>query len=57
MKIARCYETLGDLHAAKYWYGRGVDENIARDNRFEALQRQEGVNIKELVPPEEYVVS
>ncbi len=57
MKIAECYEKLGDLQAAKYWYRRAVEENIARDNCFEALQRLEGVNIDDLVPPKEYVVS
>ena len=56
MKIAECYEALGDLHAAKYWYGRAVEENIARDSCFEALQRLEGVSIDELVPPAEYAI-
>lgn len=26
-KIGECYEALEDLHAAKYWYGRAVEEN------------------------------
>jgi hypothetical protein len=26
-KLGGCYEMVGDLHAAKYWYGRAVDEN------------------------------
>jgi hypothetical protein len=26
-KIAECYESMGYLYAAKYWYGRAVEEN------------------------------
>lgn len=26
-KLGECYEKTGDLHAAKYWYGRAVEEN------------------------------
>lgn len=26
-KLGICYEQLGDLHAAKFWYGRAVEEN------------------------------
>ncbi len=26
-RLGECYETIGDLHAAKYWYGRAVEEN------------------------------
>jgi lipopolysaccharide biosynthesis regulator YciM len=26
-KLGQCYEGLGDLSAAKYWYGRAVEEN------------------------------
>jgi tetratricopeptide (TPR) repeat protein len=26
-RIAHCYEALEDLHAAKYWYGRAIQEN------------------------------
>jgi len=56
MKIAESYEALGDLHAAKYWYGRAVEENSARDNCSKARERLAHVNIDELVPPEEYVI-
>lgn len=27
LRIGLCYERMGDLHAAKYWYGRAVEEN------------------------------
>ena len=26
-RIAECYEKMNDLHAAKYWYGRAIEEN------------------------------
>ncbi len=26
-KLGQCYEMLGDLHAARYWYGRAIEEN------------------------------
>lgn len=27
MRIATCYEALGELHAAKFWHGRAIEEN------------------------------
>ena len=57
MKIADCYERIGDLHAAKYWYGRCVEENpVVRTNCIEARKRLEVVNIDDLVPPQQYVM-
>lgn len=56
-KIAECYEILGDLHAAKYWYGRAIEENPeVRLDCTEARKRLEGVTIGDLVPPEAYVI-
>ena len=26
-RIAQCYEALGELDAARYWYGRAIEEN------------------------------
>jgi hypothetical protein len=26
LRIGKCYELLGELYAAKYWYGRAVEE-------------------------------
>jgi len=26
-RIAECYEAVGDRHAARYWYGRRLEEN------------------------------
>ena len=57
MKIAECYEKCGDLPAAKYWYGRAIEENPqARANCIEARKRLEGINIDDLVSPREYLV-
>jgi len=56
MKIAQCYERLEKFGAAKYWYGRAVEENIARDNCFDALQKLENVNINDLISPEDLVL-
>jgi hypothetical protein len=56
MKIAECYERLGDLHAAKYWYGRCVEENpTVRTRCMDARERLKGVNIYDLVAPESFV--
>ncbi|MBP2461820.1 MULTISPECIES: hypothetical protein [unclassified Rhizobium] len=38
-RLGICYEQLGDLHAAKYWYGRAVEENP--EVRLEAAQAYE----------------
>lgn len=26
-RLGQCYEALGDLNAASYWYGRAIEEN------------------------------
>ncbi|WP_370035509.1 hypothetical protein [Sinorhizobium fredii] len=33
-RLGECYGLIGDLHAAKYWYGRAVEENpdVRREN-------------------------
>lgn len=49
--IAQCYERIGDLYSAKYWYGRAIEENPeARRDCVEALNRLERVTIDDLVP-------
>ena len=56
MKIAECYENIGDLHAAKYWYGRAVEENPeVRASCVEARKRLDRVNIDDLVPRKDYI--
>ncbi len=49
-RLGACYETLGDLHAAKYWYGRAVEENPeVRLNAIEARERLSEINIDTLL--------
>lgn len=55
-RLGECYELIGDLHAAKYWYGRAVEENPeVRQDCVEARRRLEHVTIDELVRPEDYI--
>ena len=55
-KLAQCYEAAGDLHAAKYWYGRAIEENPSvRSECAEARKRLGRVTIDDLVPPEAYI--
>lgn len=57
MKLGECYERIGELQAAKYWYGRGAEEAPgARRGCENALKRLEGVTIDDLVSPDLYVV-
>jgi hypothetical protein len=48
---------MGDLHAAKYWYGRAIEENphVRIDSR-EGRKRLEHVTIDHVVAPHEYVI-
>jgi hypothetical protein len=57
-RIAECYERMGQLYAAKYWYGRCVEENpIVRTDCIEARKRLETVvDIDDLVSPREYQI-
>ena len=56
-KLGESYERLGDLHAAKYWYGRAVEENPSvRLDCAAARKRLESVTIDDLVSPELYVI-
>jgi len=55
-KLGECYELLGDLHAAKYWYGRAVEENPAREDCVAARRRLASVTIDDLVSPRLYAV-
>ena len=49
-KIAQCYEEMKDLHAAKYWYGRAIEENPdVRIECVEARKRLEYVTIDDLL--------
>jgi tetratricopeptide (TPR) repeat protein len=49
-KIAQCYEEMKDPHAAKYWYGRAIEENPeVRADCVEARKRLESVTIDDLL--------
>jgi hypothetical protein len=54
-RIGQCYERLGDLHAAKYWFGRAVEENPRIPAYTAARQRVNFATIDDLVSPGEYV--
>jgi tetratricopeptide (TPR) repeat protein len=53
LKIGQCYASAGDLHAAKYWYGRAVEENPSVDKYVEARRSLEYLNIDELISPKD----
>jgi tetratricopeptide (TPR) repeat protein len=51
--IGECYEALGDLHAAKYWYGRAIEENPhVRIGSVKAHDRLKAVSIDHLLRPQ-----
>lgn len=52
MKLGECYEKAGDLHAAKYWYGRAVEENPAIDAYVVARRRLDQISIDLLLQGE-----
>ncbi len=51
MRIGECCELLGDPHAAKWWYGRAVEENPEIPVYTQARQRLEHVTIESLLLP------
>ncbi|MBW0005449.1 MAG: hypothetical protein JO216_18400 [Hyphomicrobiales bacterium] len=55
MRIGECYEKMGDLHAARYWYGRAVEENPSIECYVNARKHLDHVNVNHLVPPEDYM--
>ncbi|WP_421358018.1 hypothetical protein [Agrobacterium rosae] len=49
-RLGVCYEQVGDLHAAKYWYGRAVEENpTVRLEAAQAYERLSNVGIEHLL--------
>ena len=49
-RIARCYETLGELDAARYWYGRAVEENPeVRIEEAQAKSRLGDISVSDLL--------
>jgi tetratricopeptide (TPR) repeat protein len=52
-RIAECYERLGQLDAARYWYGRAVEENPAvRTDEAAARRRLGEISISDLCRPD-----
>jgi tetratricopeptide (TPR) repeat protein len=50
-RIGECYEALGQVQAAKYWYARAVEENPqVRTGSAEALERLAGISLDDLLP-------
>jgi tetratricopeptide (TPR) repeat protein len=57
-RLGECYERVGDFHAAKYWYGRAVEENPeVRLTSVEARKRLRHVSIDPLLEDAEDEVS
>ncbi|RYG97227.1 MAG: hypothetical protein EON58_10250 [Alphaproteobacteria bacterium] len=49
-RLGICYEQVGDLHAANYWYGRAVEGNpVARLEAAQAYERLGNVGIDYLL--------
>ena len=52
-RIAQCYEQLGQLDAARYWYRRAVEENPdAQPEAAEARERLGEISIADLYAPD-----
>jgi tetratricopeptide (TPR) repeat protein len=51
-RIGECYEQLGELDAARYWYGRALEENPeVRIEEGEARNRLGEISIADLMEP------
>jgi len=50
-RLGQCYESLGELNAAKYWFGRAIEENpqvrLLSQERRKALAK---VDVTDIVP-------
>jgi len=52
-RIGECYEHLGELDAARYWYGRAIEENPGvRTDAASARERLGAISIADLCGPE-----
>ena len=54
-RVGSCYENIGDLHSAKYWYGKAVKENPTIEPYVRARERLKHVNIDFLLDPKSYI--
>jgi tetratricopeptide (TPR) repeat protein len=53
-QIAQCYEAMKDVHAAKYWYGRALEENpVVNAQCTDARKNLGNVSIDDLIFPED----
>ena len=49
-RIAQCYEALGELDAARYWYGRAIEENpVVNSDCAEARNKLGELSISDLL--------
>lgn len=55
-RIGECYGRMGDLHAAKFWYGRAVEENPGIDRYVALRAKLAQINIDSLVSRSSFVV-
>jgi hypothetical protein len=53
-RIGRCCELVGDLHTARWWYGRAVEENPGIARYQEARQRLQDISIADLFTAEDW---
>jgi tetratricopeptide (TPR) repeat protein len=53
-RIAECYEALGELPAAKYWYGRAVEEDpVVNASCADARRKLDDTPIDKLIAQED----
>lgn len=48
-QMGNCFEAMGELHQAKWWYGRAVEENPEIPKYQESRKRLAHVNIDDLL--------
>jgi tetratricopeptide (TPR) repeat protein len=47
-RLGECHEAIGELHAARYWYGQAAEENPSIPKYRAARSRLEGVTFDTL---------
>jgi hypothetical protein len=52
-RIGQCREAMGELHAAKWWYGIAVSENPGIEKYQDARRRLEGTGLDTLPSADE----
>ncbi|HUN44143.1 MAG TPA: hypothetical protein VMU81_27955 [Acetobacteraceae bacterium] len=53
-RIGYCCELLGDQHAARWWYGRAVEENPGIARYQDARRRLEHISVADLFSTEDW---